>query len=70
MICKNSLKWSTVINFSCSLKSNLIHETTNRDLCIHVFNWKSPKACETLVVDRIIIYTKNETYCLLFVFLV
>ncbi|XP_060841059.1 cation-independent mannose-6-phosphate receptor [Rhopalosiphum padi] len=46
--CSNFLKWSTVINLTCSGESILIHESTNFTLCIHVFNWKTPKACEIL----------------------
>ncbi|KAF0758761.1 cation-independent mannose-6-phosphate receptor [Aphis craccivora] len=46
--CSNALKWSTVINLTCSSESKLIHESTSFTLCIHVFNWKTPKACEIL----------------------
>ncbi|XP_060881160.1 cation-independent mannose-6-phosphate receptor isoform X2 [Metopolophium dirhodum] len=46
--CSNSLKWSTVINLTCSSETKLIHETTNFTLCTHAFNWKTPKACEIL----------------------
>jgi len=54
--CSNSLKWSTVINLTCSGETKLRHETTNFTLCTHVFNWQTPKACEILVI----IHLKNE----------
>lgn len=50
--CSNSLKWSTVINLTCSGETKLIHETTNFTSCTHVFNWKTPKACEILVINN------------------
>ncbi|XP_025206725.1 cation-independent mannose-6-phosphate receptor isoform X2 [Melanaphis sacchari] len=46
--CSNSLNWSTVINLTCSDESKLVYESTDITLCIHVFNWKTPKACGIL----------------------
>ncbi|XP_050439703.1 cation-independent mannose-6-phosphate receptor-like isoform X2 [Adelges cooleyi] len=46
--CKNSLKWSTVINLMCSHESQLIHNSTNELLCVHIFIWKTPNACAVL----------------------
>lgn len=48
--CSNSLKWSTMINLTCSDESKLIHESTNFPLCTHVFDWKTPKACGITVI--------------------
>lgn len=48
--CTNSLKWSTVINLTCSGQTKLIHKSTNYTLCTHAFDWKTPKACEILVI--------------------
>lgn len=55
--CSNSLKWSTIINLTCSSESKLIHESTNFTFCIHVFYWKTPKACEILVIINLKMYT-------------
>lgn len=47
--CKNSLKWSTIINFSCSYESELIHVSTNFTSCTYIFQWETREACESLV---------------------
>lgn len=49
MLCKNTLKWSTVIHFICYGKSQLIHDSTSVTSCTHVFHWKTPKACKIQV---------------------
>jgi hypothetical protein len=51
--CKNSLKWSTVIYFTCSNKSELIHVLTDFNTCVYKFQWKSRDACKSLVIIKI-----------------
>lgn len=60
--CQNSFKWSTVINLTCSGETKLIHKLTNFTLCTHTFHWKTPKACEILVVINL----KNVFLLLMF----
>ncbi|VVC44230.1 Hypothetical protein CINCED_3A025444 [Cinara cedri] len=46
--CVDSVKWSTIINFTCSDESLLIYDSTNSNYCVHVFQWKTHTACKIL----------------------
>lgn len=54
LTCKNTLKWRTIIHFTCSDESQIIHDSTNFTSCTYVFKWKSRKACEISVIYKIL----------------
>lgn len=64
------MKWSTLLNFICSNKSELTHVSTNFTSCVYKFQWKSPEACESLVIIKIshLVYLKFFNNCFFFKF--